>query len=145
MARQVDRNDAQAANRGQSADARPAKSCKEGFYVGDVVYVASEYWGLMGKHPKEYDHTTRFVIVKPGLQPGCWDLCAKMHVRKQPKERVVSSLPKSVTAFVKEQMLVQTLYEDGHLGDVPALLLRLRPSPPAQRSECALYIDLTRK
>ena len=144
VARQVERNDAQAANDSQNADTRPpAKSLKGGFDIGDIVYVVYEYWGMLGKHPNGYDHTTRFVIVNRGFQPGCWDLCATIHMRKQPREAVERFLPEHACDFTKEQMSIQMLYADGHLGDVPGLLLTVRPSPPAPRSERAVYIDLT--
>ena len=146
LAQQVARNHEQAATRSQSADARPVKSLKAGFCVGDLVYVASEYWGLAGKHPKGYDHTTSFVIVKQGFQPGCWDLCAKKHMRTQPKEEAGKRLPPGTCAAVCQQARLHSLYADGFLADVPALLLSLRPSPPGPRSyEYVPLIDLTKK
>ena len=144
VARQVERNDAQAANDSQSADTRPpAKSLKGGFGIGDVVYVACEYWGLLGKHPKGYDHTTRFVIVNRGFQPGCWDLSATKHICKQPREAIEHWLPKNSSGFMKQQMSLQMLYANGHLGDVPGLLLSARLPRPASMSERNVYIDLT--
>ena len=146
LAQQVARNHEQAATRSQSADARPGKSLKAGFCVGDLVYVASEYWGLAGKHPKGYDHMTSFVIVKQGFQPGCWDLCAKKHMRTQPKEEVGKRFPLGTCAAVRQQARLHSLYADGFLADVPALLLSLRPSPPGPRSyEYVPLIDLTKK
>ena len=57
--------------RSQSADAPPAKIAK-GFDVGDTVYVAPEYWALMGKHPRKYDSSTAFIIVRQGTRKGFW-------------------------------------------------------------------------
>ena len=146
LAQQVARNHEQEATRSLSADARPGKSLKAAFCVGDLVYVASEYWGLAGKHPKGYDHMTSFVIVKQGFQPGCWDLCAKKHMRTQPKEEVGKRLPSGTCAAVRQQARLHSLYADGFLADVPALLLSLRPSPPApRRYEWVPLIDLTKK
>ena len=146
LAQQVARNHEQAATRSQSADARPAKSLKAGFGVGDLVYTASEYWGLVGKHPKKYDHRTCFVIVKQGLQPGCWDLCAKKHMRTEPKEDAEKWLPPGSCEAVCQRARLQSLYEDGFLGDVPALLLSLRPSRPGPKPDASpFYVDLTKK
>lgn len=145
VSRQVELNDLQAAQRSQSADARPAKSQK-GFGVGDVVYVASEYWHLMGKHPKAYDHTTRFVIVKQAPRQGFWDLCAKKDVGIKQKKDAGKSLPPAALEYVRQQAQLQSLYQAGHLGDVPARLLSAYPSPPGSRMSAYVpFIDLTKK
>ena len=145
-------------DRCQRVDARPAKSLK-GVGVGDVVYVASEYWDLMGKHPKGYDHRTRFVIVKQGLRPGFWDLCAKKATRSEPRRESGRRLPllpcscsclcscsrEDTHAYAKDQAKIQSLYVEGYLGHVPASLLSARASPPAQRSLNSVWIDLTKQ
>ena len=145
VSRQVELNDSQAAQRSQSADARPAKGPK-GFGVGDVVYVASEYWHLMGKHPKAYDHTTRFVIVKQAPRQSVWDLCAQKHMGIERKEGAGKGLPPVASGYERQQARLQSLYRAGHLGDVPARLLSAYPSPPGlTRSEYVPFIDLTKK
>ncbi len=144
VARHVEQNEVTAARRSQSAEARPAKSLK-GFDVGDVVYVAFEYWRLMGKHPRGYDHTCSFVIVKPASQQGFWDICAKKDMRTKPRKGACAWMPETTSGSFKQQTEIQSLYTTGFLGDVPARLLNARPSPPVRKSECAAWIDLTQK
>ena len=144
VARHVELNEARAANCSEGADARPAK-CPKGFGVGDAVYVASEYWVLMGEqHPKGYNHETRFVIVRQGCRPGFWDLCAKKYMRNEPSRWAGMSLREDAQTWRKQQAQVQSLYAEGHLGHVPARLLNANPSPPAPMSEYAMWIDLTK-
>ena len=144
VARHVELNEARAANSSETADVRPAK-CPKGFGVGDAVYVASEYWDLIGEqHPKGYNHETRFVIVKQGCRHGFWDLCAQKYMRNKPTQWAGMSLREDAPAWMKEQARIQSLYAEGHLGHVPARLLSANPSPPAPMPECAMWIDLTK-
>jgi len=140
----VEKNDAIVTNRSQSADSRPAKIHK-GFGVGDVVYVAPEFWYLQGKHPRGYDRTTRFVIVKQSLREGFWDLCAKKDMRTQPRHIFNEYLPKNASDWDRTQLQIHSLYLDGFLGDVPARLLCARPLSLLRTSEPTVWIDLTKK
>ncbi len=144
VARHVEQNEATAACRSQSVEARPAKSLR-GFDVGDTVYVAPEYWHLMGKHPRGYDHTTRFVIVKQAYRQGFWDLCAKKDMRTKPATGACAWLTMKTCQHFKKQEQTRSVYTVGLLSDVPARLLNARPSPPARNSEYTSWIDFTRK
>ena len=139
---QIEQNEGHAANRSQSADARPVKS-RKGFGVGDVVYVAPAFWYMKGKHPRGYDSRTAFIIVKQAYWEGFWDLCAKKDMRKQPKKVLGATPPgKPFQACFQRQLEIQSLYADGHLADVPACFLSSHAGQAARKATPAVYIDL---
>ena len=144
---QIEQNEWHAANHSQSSvDARPVKS-RKGFGVGDVVYVASEFWHMKGKHPKGYDSRSAFIIVKQAYWEGFWDLCAKKDMRKQPKKidthiHGAAPLGKPFQACFQRQLEIQSLYDDGHLADVPVRFLNSHAWQADRKAEPAVYIDL---
>ena len=124
-----------------------ADAIQQDFDIGDIVYVADEYWRRHGrKHPKKYDRKTPFVIVQQDLWQGNWILCAKNNMRRDlPDVDLTHFREQGIhkSGFEVMQMRIQKIYERGWLSDVEGHYLTALSGPPVVVNNTSAYwVDL---
>jgi len=123
-----------------------ADAIQQDFDIGDIVYVADEYWRRQArKHPNKYDRKTPFVIVQQDLWQGNWILCAKNNMRSYlPDVDLAHFREQGIhkSGFEVMQMRIQKIYERGWLSDVEGHYLTALSGPAVASTAPAYWVDL---